>query len=135
MLEPSAEGAAEAPGQRKPSERVGRILQDTARLLSQRLLHGTVSPIGRIPEFRKQGEEAALALPTITPSDPLSFLSLQAWTLDFLKVLVSQRDPLMAGDKARVPLNSNLLLPAVCFELLAQGSAGEERNLYTARGY
>lgn len=52
-------------------------------------------------------------------------------TLDsaWLKVLVSQRDPLVAGDTARILLDYNLWLLPVCFELLVPKGQQEEEKL------
>lgn len=52
-------------------------------------------------------------------------------TLDsaWLKVLVSQRDPLVAGDTARVLLNDNLWLLPVCFELLVPKGQQARREI------
>lgn len=52
---------------------------------------------------------------------PMGDLELPApVTLDsaWLKILVSQRDSLLVGNAARVPLNYHLWLPPVCFELM-----------------
>ena len=106
------------PAQRKPSEKVGCILQDTVCLLNERFLYDTVSPVGRI-HFRNHGQEAAeLPLPSLPVTRKL-VVPVPA-TLDSasLNVLVSQKGPLLAGDTTRVPLHSSLSLPPVYFELL-----------------
>ena len=119
------------PAQRKPSEKVGCILQDTVCLLNERFLYDTVSPVGRI-HFRNHGQEAA-GLPL--PSLPMTRKLVPA-TLDsaYLNVLVSQKGPLLAGDTARVPLHSSLPLPPGYFELLVPKDRQVRREIIILPG-
>lgn len=52
----------------------------------------------------------------------------------WLKVLVSQRDSLVARDTARVPLDCNLQLPPVYFDLLVPKDQQAKRKIIKLAG-